>query len=139
MGSCLRFFCRTAKFGFNCAKSKPWHAQAAIATRGFKAMGNSPNFRLPESATREAPPAANARGDLDGLLSAKRVRDLLDCPDRTLRRWISAGLVPRHDLKIGTTLRWKVSTIRDFIDGNAPSAKPRKPIRLAPRAKTRTS
>lgn len=36
-----------------------------------------------------------ASAGLDALLSARRLRALLDCSDRTLRRWIQAGRIPK--------------------------------------------
>lgn len=54
---------------------------------------------------------------VDSLLSASSVRKLLDCSDRTLRRWIAAGRFPAPDMRIGRSLRWKASTIRAFTEG----------------------
>ena len=87
----------------------------------------------------QRPPAVDGPGDLDGLLSARRVRELLDCPDRTLRRWIAGGLFPPADLRIGTSLRWRRSTVQGFIQGNTELAKPRKPLRFTPRTETRAN
>ncbi len=53
----------------------------------------------------------------DQLLSAARVRAILDVPDRTFRRWITAGRFPKADLRIGRALRWKAETVQRFIDG----------------------
>lgn len=54
----------------------------------------------------------------DRLLSAKSVRGLLDCGDRTLRRWIGSGRFPKADIRIGRNLRWRESTVRQFIEDN---------------------
>ena len=54
------------------------------------------------------------------LLSVRTVKSLLDCSDRTLRRWISAGKFPRPDVRIGRSLRWRSSTITGFIQGEMP-------------------
>ena len=54
---------------------------------------------------------------LDRLLSARSVCRLIDTTDRTLRRWIAGGVFPPADLKIGTSLRWRVSTVQAFICG----------------------
>ncbi len=52
---------------------------------------------------------------MDQLLRASRVCRFLDCSDRCLRRWVSAGRFPRPDLKIGTTLRWRKSTVEAWL------------------------
>lgn len=54
--------------------------------------------------------------DLGPLLSAKHVRELLDVSDRGLRRWIAGGKFPPADLRIGVSLRWRESTVRDFLE-----------------------
>ncbi len=51
----------------------------------------------------------------DGYMTAKTVRQFLDVPDRTLRRWISAGRFPPPDLRIGISLRWRRSTVLRWV------------------------
>ena len=53
---------------------------------------------------------------LDRLLSTRSVREALDVSDRCLRRWVAAGKFPPADLQIGTTLRWRQSTLTRFIE-----------------------
>ena len=53
---------------------------------------------------------------MEQLLSSKTVRKLLDVSDRALRRWIAGGRFPKADIRIGTTLRWKRSTIEDWLE-----------------------
>ena len=59
--------------------------------------------------TRDAP---------NGLLRARTVCRLLDCSDRTLRRWVDAGKFPPPDRKIGRTLRWRFDTVAAFLQGD---------------------
>lgn len=54
----------------------------------------------------------------DGLMRAKTICTLLDCSDRTLRRWVAYGKFPPPDRKIGRTLRWRSSTVDCFIRGD---------------------
>ena len=46
------------------------------------------------------------------LLSAATLRRHLDVSDRTLRRWLATGRLPEPDIRIGSTMRWRWSTIR---------------------------
>lgn len=55
---------------------------------------------------------------LDRLLGVRAVCQILDTRDRTLRRWICAGKFPKPDKRIGRTLRWRESTVRNFIEGS---------------------
>lgn len=55
---------------------------------------------------------------VDRLLSAKSARKLLDISERGLRRWVAAGMFPQADLHIGRNLRWRESTVREFINGS---------------------
>ena len=55
--------------------------------------------------------------DPDRLLSVRTVCQPLETRDRTLRRWIAAGRFPRPDRRIGRALRWRESTIKNFIQG----------------------
>ena len=57
--------------------------------------------------------------DIDRLLSAASVCQLLDTRDRTLRRWISDGRFPKADRTIGRALRWKMSTVRAWIEDDS--------------------
>ena len=52
---------------------------------------------------------------LDPLLNTASVRKLIDCSDKSLRRWIILGKFPKPDRKIGTSLRWRVSTLRKWL------------------------
>lgn len=57
-----------------------------------------------------------AATNMDALLSTQTVRKLLDVSDRCLRRWVAAGKFPPADMQIGRTLRWKQSTVTEFIE-----------------------
>lgn len=63
-------------------------------------------------AIQPIPPATATE---DGFMSAGTVRQFLDVPDRTLRRWISAGRFPPPDLRIGKSLRWRRSTVLAWV------------------------
>lgn len=54
---------------------------------------------------------------LDRLLTARSVCRLLDLSDRGLRRWVACGKFPPPDLKIGRNLRWRASTVDQFVRG----------------------
>lgn len=54
-------------------------------------------------------------GTIDNLLSARKVREVLDCSDRCLRRWIQSGRIPAP-LRIGRQLRWKAGAIAEFVN-----------------------
>ncbi len=54
----------------------------------------------------------------DRLIGTRKVCDMLDCSDRTLRRWVAGGKFPPPDRKIGRTLRWRASTVNEFIKGD---------------------
>lgn len=53
---------------------------------------------------------------LERLLSTRTVCELLDISDRGLRRWIAKGIFPPPDVRLGSRLRWKESTIRRVIE-----------------------
>lgn len=53
--------------------------------------------------------------ELEPLIGAKRVRSILDVPDRTFRRWLAGGRFPAADVRIGRALRWRTSTVERFI------------------------
>lgn len=63
----------------------------------------------------EAGAVSETLGQLDSLLSARSVARTLDVSTRCLRRWVSAGRFPRADVRIGTTLRWRTSTVSEAI------------------------
>lgn len=71
-------------------------------------------------------------GEAARLLSTRTLRTLLDCSDRCLRRWVAAGKIPPPDLQIGRSLRWKATTVQEFLEsagvdwhGQKKSARPR--------------
>ena len=70
------------------------------------------------SRERSAGTPVNAPDARDGLLRASKVCELLDCSDRTLRRWVAHGKFPLPDLRIGRSLRWRFSTVDGFIRGD---------------------
>ncbi len=60
----------------------------------------------------------NGAPDLDRLLSVRKVCEVLSTTDRSLRRWVHLGLVPKPDVRIGRNLRWRTSTIAAIVNGN---------------------
>ena len=65
----------------------------------------------------EAPLMQEPDDGLERLYSARSIRHLLDVPDRTLRRWIAAGKFPPADVRFGSTMRWRESTVRNAVGG----------------------
>jgi len=60
-----------------------------------------------------------APGDgLDRLLSVRKVCEILSTTDRSLRRWVHLGLIPKPDVRIGRNLRWRASTIAAIVNGD---------------------
>ena len=51
------------------------------------------------------------------LMSIAEVSEVLGIGVRTLWRWVSAGSFPQPDLRQGRIVRWKVETIRSWVDG----------------------
>lgn len=52
------------------------------------------------------------------LLGSRSLCQAMDISDRCLRRWIAAGKFPRADVRIGSTLRWRASTVKRWIEDN---------------------
>ena len=58
--------------------------------------------------------------DRDDLtIRSDAVCDWVGINRRTLSRWLSAGLFPKADLNISRVRRWKVGTVRQFIEAQA--------------------
>lgn len=53
----------------------------------------------------------------DRLIGTRSVCSLVEVSDRQLRRLVSIGTFPKPDMKLGKSLRWKLSTITKFIEG----------------------
>jgi len=51
------------------------------------------------------------------MLSIDDLAALLSCSRRLVERMRSAGKVPKPDIKIGKMPRWRVETIRRWIEG----------------------
>jgi len=60
----------------------------------------------------------NGTPEIDRLLSVRKVCEILSTTDRSLRRWVHLGLVPKPDVRIGRNLRWRTSTIAAIVNGN---------------------
>jgi predicted DNA-binding transcriptional regulator AlpA len=52
---------------------------------------------------------------LEQYLTTNDIIAALRWPDRTLRRHIAAGTFPKPDTRLGTRLRWKRSTVEQFL------------------------
>jgi predicted DNA-binding transcriptional regulator AlpA len=51
------------------------------------------------------------------LLKPSTVAQRLQIGQRTLWRWISAGVFPKPDLRLGTkVVRWRAETLTDWIE-----------------------
>ncbi|MEW4568504.1 helix-turn-helix domain-containing protein [Tautonia sp. JC769] len=57
------------------------------------------------------PPSA----PVEPLLSIDDLGRLLNCGRRTIERMLSAGKLPKPDLRIGRMPRWQPTTIRHWI------------------------
>ena len=68
--------------------------------------------------TIEAAPVqlAESANALPQYITSATFRKLLAMPDRTFRRARAAGRIPRPDLRLGSSLRWRVSTVRKFLE-----------------------
>ena len=62
----------------------------------------------------QAPPPA-----LDPLLSIDDLARVLNCGRRSVERLLSAGRLPRPDVRLGRMPRWRTVTIREWINGQA--------------------
>lgn len=51
----------------------------------------------------------------ESMLSLKDVAQLLGIAKRTLHTWRASGELPKPDLKIGKTVRWRRTTIENWI------------------------
>ena len=56
---------------------------------------------------------------LDPLLSIDDLARVLNCGRRSVERLLSAGRLPRPDIRLGRMPRWRPATIRDWIDSQA--------------------
>ena len=56
--------------------------------------------------------------NLEPLVTASQFRKLLAVSDRTFRRWLSCGIVPRPDVVLGSAKRWHAETVRRVMDLN---------------------
>jgi len=73
-------------------------------------------LRLADSIDRR--PEAPATGHIiEPMLSIDDLAALLSCSRRLVERMRSAGKVPKPDIKIGKMPRWRVETIRRWIEG----------------------
>lgn len=53
------------------------------------------------------------------MLSLKDVAQLLGIAKRTVHTWRASGELPKPDLKIGKTVRWRRSTIDKWITASS--------------------
>jgi predicted DNA-binding transcriptional regulator AlpA len=54
------------------------------------------------------------------LLKPASVASRLEIGQRTLWRWVSMGLFPEPDLRLGRkVVRWKASTLAEWVTANA--------------------
>lgn len=59
------------------------------------------------------------RSAIEPMLSIAQFAEALLVSRRTLERMLSAGKVPRPDLRAGRMPRWKPETVRRWIDSQA--------------------
>lgn len=62
-------------------------------------------------------PVPNSPGIIEPLLSIDDLARVLNCGRRTAERLLSAGKLPRPDLRIGRMPRWRPESIRRWIEG----------------------
>ncbi len=70
----------------------------------------------PENPRPEARPARALPVGIEPMLSLDDVAAWLNCSRRVIERMRSAGKVPKPDIKIGKMPRWRVETIRRWIE-----------------------
>ena len=66
------------------------------------------------------PEPTNDRDDLD-LLAAAEICDRFGIARRTLQTWRQIGKFPSPDLAIGKTIRWRRSTVENWLTENGNS------------------
>jgi hypothetical protein len=62
-------------------------------------------------------PEVSPASALEPLLNFDDITTFLSCGLRTVERWKAAGKLPKPDLMIGRSPRWKPETIRRWVDG----------------------
>ena len=84
--------------------------------RSRPAVGDSGCLRVADTNGRK--PEGPATGHIiEPLLSIDDLARILGCSRRLMERMRSAGKVPEPDIKIGKMPRWRVETIRRWIEG----------------------
>jgi len=58
----------------------------------------------------------------DTLLNATDVAEVVAVGKRTLYRWVSVGTFPPPDLRVGGVIRWRSSTVQNWIDTHTAGA-----------------
>jgi len=71
----------------------------------------------PEDPRPEARRGPTLPAGIEPMLSIDDLVALLSCSRRLVERMRSAGRVPRPDIKVGKMPRWRVETIRRWIEG----------------------
>ena len=64
----------------------------------------------------EAKPGRTLPAGIEPMLGIDDLAALLSCSRRLVERMRSAGKVPRPDIKVGKMPRWRVETIRRWIE-----------------------
>ncbi len=75
-----------------------------------------PALRLAAAGRPEAPTPPPPAPAIEPLLSQTDICRILACSQRSLDRLRSAGRLPRPDMFIGRSPRWRPDTIRQWID-----------------------
>ncbi len=65
----------------------------------------------------DAKPGRTLPAGIEPMLGIDDLAALLSCSRRLVERMRSAGKVPRPDIKVGKMPRWRVETIRRWIEG----------------------
>lgn len=88
----------------------------ALAERAASAGGHEAANATAGVSDSERVPISSPIENIDTLINFKQMCKIISTPGRTARRWISAGKLPPPDVRIGRAIRWRVSTIRQFIE-----------------------
>lgn len=72
----------------------------------------------------EAASTANADGgELEPLLTASQLAEILNCGVRTLKRWLQEGLAPSPVETPGSGLRWYRPAVRRWLEERCPGSR----------------
>ncbi len=67
-------------------------------------------------ASRESTPASGTPDELEQLLTASQLAEVLNCGVRTLKRWLQEGVAPPPLQTPGSRLRWYRDDVKRWIE-----------------------